>query len=69
MYYHHHFIIERSFNIKMFRRDNFILRRWRDFLGGIVDKILPANAGDTSSIPGLGRFHMPRDKKPACPNS
>ena len=53
----------------MFRRDNFILRRWRDFLGGIVDKILPANAGDTSSIPGLGRFHMPRDKKPACPNS
>ena len=23
---------------------------------------LPANAGDTGSSPGLGRFHMPRSK-------
>ena len=31
-----------------------------DFLGGEVDKNLSANAGDTGSIPGLGRLHMPR---------
>ena len=29
-----------------------------DFPGGPVDKNSPANAGDTGSIPGLGRFHM-----------
>ena len=29
-----------------------------DFPGGLVNKNLPANAGDTSSIPGPGRFHM-----------
>ena len=29
-----------------------------DFLGGSVVKNPPANAGDTSSIPGLRRFHM-----------
>ena len=27
--------------------------------GGPVDKNSPANAGDTSLIPGLGRFHVP----------
>ena len=27
--------------------------------GGKVDKNLPANSGDMSSIPGPGRFHMP----------
>ena len=26
-------------------------------------KNLPANAGDTGSIPGLGKFHMPRSEK------
>ena len=31
-----------------------------DFPGGTVDKNLPANAGDMGSIPGPGRFHMPR---------
>ena len=30
-----------------------------DFPGGTVDKNLSANAGDTGSILGLGRFHMP----------
>ena len=30
----------------------------RDFPDGPVDKNLPANAGDTSSIPGPGRFHV-----------
>ena len=29
-----------------------------DFLGGLVAKNLPANTGDTGSIPGLGRLHM-----------
>ena len=28
------------------------------FPGGTVDKNLPANAGDTGSNPGPGRFHM-----------
>ena len=27
--------------------------------GGPVVKNVPTNAGDTGSIPGLGRFHMP----------
>ena len=30
------------------------------FPGGAVVENLPANAGDTGSSPGLGRFHMPR---------
>ena len=32
----------------------------REFSGGAVVKNLPANAGDTSSIPGLRRSHMSR---------
>ena len=31
--------------------------KW-DFPGGTVDKNPPANAGDTGSISGPGRFHM-----------
>ena len=31
-----------------------------DFPGGPVVKNLPASAGHTGSIPGLGSFHMPR---------
>ena len=31
-------------------------RKGEGFLGGTVVKNLPANAGDASSIPGLGRF-------------
>ena len=30
-----------------------------DFSGGVVVKSPPANVGDTGSIPGPGRFHMP----------
>ena len=30
----------------------------QDFPGGTVDKIPPANAGDTGSIPALGRSHV-----------
>ena len=31
---------------------------WRDFPGDAEVKNLPANAGDTGSIPGPGRSHM-----------
>ena len=31
-----------------------------DFPGGTVVKNPPANEGDTGSIPGLGRSHMPQ---------
>ena len=38
-----------------------LIKRWRqDFSGGPVVKNLPSKAGDTGSIPGLGRFHMLR---------
>ena len=30
------------------------------FPGGAVVKNPPANIGDTGSVPGLGRSHMPR---------
>ena len=33
---------------------------FQDSLGSPVVKNLPANAEDMSSIPGPGRFHMPR---------
>ena len=32
----------------------------RDFPGGAVVQNPPANAGDTGSIPGPGRSHMPQ---------
>ena len=32
--------------------------KFRDFPGGPVVRNLPANAGDTSLILGLGRIHM-----------
>ena len=36
-------------------------KKWLwSFPGGAVVEILPANAGDTGSSPGLGRYHMPR---------
>ena len=37
------------------------------FPGGSVVKNPPANAGDTCSIPGLGRLHMPRSNKVHAP--
>ena len=36
-----------------------------DFPGGPVAKNSPATAGDTGSIPGLGRSHMPGTALPA----
>ena len=38
-----------------------------DFPGGIVVKNLPANTGDMSLIPGLGRFHMLQSNYPPVP--
>ena len=42
------------------RLNNMLLKKpmSRDFPDGAVVKNLPANAGDTDLIPGLGRFHM-----------
>ena len=36
------------------------LTSMKGFPGGAVDKNPPANAGDTGSIPGPGRSHMPQ---------
>ena len=38
----------------------YLKKLFRDFPGGVVVKILPANAGDMGSSPGLGRSHMPQ---------
>ena len=38
----------------------FLLKHKGGFPGSTVEKNLPANTGDTGSIPGPGRFHMPR---------
>ena len=38
---------------------NFVYKNYpQDFSGGAMDKNLPANAGDTGSIPAPGRSHM-----------
>ena len=39
-----------------------------DFPGGPMGTNLPASAGDTGSIPGQGRSHMPWATKPMCYN-
>ena len=39
--------------------DTYILKLLLDFPGGPVVKNPPADAGDTGSIPGPGRSHMP----------
>ena len=38
-----------------------------DVLGDTVDKNPPANARDTSSIPGPGRFHLPQSNQARVP--
>ena len=35
--------------------------------GGSVVKNLPANAGDTGSVPDLGRSHMPQSNQAHVP--
>ena len=45
----------------------FFLNYLLDFPGGTVDKSLSANAGDTGSIPDLGRFRMPWSNQARLP--
>ena len=40
--------------------EGLLLKINKELLGGAVVKNPPANAGDTGSIPGPGRSHMPR---------
>ena len=40
---------------------------WWDLPGGTGDNNLSANAGDTGSIPGQGRFHMPCSNEARAP--
>ena len=42
------------------------MKSGRDFPGGAVVKNPPANAGDTGSIPGPGRSHMPVEQLSPC---
>ena len=37
------------------------------FPGGSLVKNPPANAGDTGSVPGLGRSHMPQSNEASVP--
>ena len=54
-------ILPSSGNSLVLKLGNVRLRKdGRVFLGGTVDKNLPANAGDMGSIVRPGRFHMPR---------
>ena len=39
----------------------------QDFSGGPVDTNLPADAGDSGLIPGLGRFHMLQSNQARVP--
>ena len=48
-------------------RTNSVNRKLRDFPGGTVVKSPPANAGDTGSIPGPGRSHMPQSNEARAP--
>ena len=42
------------------------IRSKGDVPGGTVDMNLPANAGDTGSIPGLERYHKPVEQLGLC---
>ena len=55
-------IIVRDFStpLSILEKSNRQKKISRDFPGGAVVKNPPANAGDTGSIPGPGRSHMPR---------
>ena len=55
-------IMENSFNLIKSQFKN----STAGFAGGSVVKNLPANAGDTSLIPGPGRFHMQQSQLSPC---
>ena len=48
--------------------DQFCIKIEGIFPDGIVDKNPPAISGDTSLIPGPGRFYMQQSTKPMCHN-
>ena len=50
---------QRVRNLDLEARRWFSWKQRGDFPGGSVVKNLPANAGDTGSIPGPGDYHMP----------
>ena len=43
-----------------YKQDTGLIGAKQGFLGGSAVKNLPADAGDTDSIPGPGRSHRPR---------
>ena len=53
----HHIYLE-SYQIRKVKKNWSIHKAKLEFLGGTVDKNLPANAGDMSLIPAPGRFHV-----------
>ena len=62
------FFVPQLFN-KLFVKYSSLNKRhtYEDFLGGPVVKNPLANVGDTGSIPGPGRFHMPQGSYPCAP--
>ena len=46
--------------LKIHLLNKYLSNNSRDFPGGSVVMNPSVNAGDTSSIPGLRRFHMPQ---------
>ena len=50
--------IARSLNLLFILQKKQI--KFLNFPGGTVHKNLPVSAGDTGSIPGPGRFHVPQ---------
>ena len=50
----------KRYSTSLIIREMQIKTTWEDFPGGSVVKNPPANAGDTGSIPGPGRSHMPQ---------
>ena len=55
-----HIPFNSNHNYKTPNKKKYVKIYERGFPGGAVVESPPANAGDTGSIPGLGRSHMPR---------
>ena len=53
----------------MIESDNVLKSFRKGFPGGSMVKNLPANAGDTGSIPGPGRSHMLQSSKAHAPRA
>ena len=53
-------LIKREKDALVYPMTYIFIKKNGGFPGGIVVKNPPANAGDTGSIPGPGRSHIPR---------